>query len=395
MTQPVPPRLQTILVVDDIPDNILLLVELLRGLFRVKVAPNGAKALEIAGSEEPPDLILLDVLMPGMDGYEVCRRLKADPSTRGIPVLFLTAKSEIEDEARGFASGAADYILKPFSPALVMARIRTHLEQRRLLSVERELLEKTLRGSLTVILEMITTENPNASEWNERLADLAESVARTMGMEEPWMVGLAGALSRIGTLTVPKSVLEKVKLKIMLNSEERQAYNRIPEVGSRLLKNIPRLEDVAEMIYYSQKNFNGTGFPSDERCGDDIPLGGRILRVCLDFTNTTPTKEDPTQAVSDMLLNGTLYDSEVIFALKKVLEAGFFPQTVSAVGAGIQDRAIKDLQVGDVLDDSIETAEGKILLRQGTVLTASHLERLENFALIGAIHGPVSIRAKV
>jgi len=119
-------------------------------------------------------------------------------------------------------------------------------------------------------------------------AQADEEVARRMGMDEPWMVGLAGSLSRIGTLTVPEPVLAKLKTGVLLNSEERQAYNRVPEVGYRLLKNIPRLEGLADMVYYSQKNFNGSGFPHDDRKGAEIPLGARILRVCQDFTNTTP-----------------------------------------------------------------------------------------------------------
>lgn len=387
-----PPRRQTILVADDTPDNVFLLVEFLKGSFRVKVASNGPKALEVAGSAEPPDLILLDVMMPGMNGYEVCTRLKADPRTREIPVLFLTSKGEANDEARGFEVGGADYILKPFCPPLVLARVRTHLEQRRLLGVEKELLEKTLKGSLTVILEMISIAEPNASEWSQRLAELSEEVARSMGMDEPWMVGLAGALSRIGTLTVPKHILEKVKSKMILNSEEREAYTRIPEVGFRLLKGIPRLEEVAEMIHYSQKNYNGSGFPADDKAGDDIPLGARILRVCLDFTNTTPAQENPSRRVSDMLLNLSFYDSEAVFALKKIVDGGFFGTSLSEGDGESRDVPIRDLMPGHVLDTSIETADGQVLLRQGTVLTAAHLEKLANFAMIGAIRGLISIR---
>ncbi|MDP2875015.1 MAG: response regulator [Holophaga sp.] len=387
-----PPRRQTILVVDDTPDNVILLLGFLKGVFRVKVAPTGLKALEVAGSAEPPDLILLDVMMPEMDGYEVCRILKGDARTREIPVIFLTSKGESNDEARGFALGCADYITKPFSPALVLARVRTHLEQRRLLAVEKELLEKTLNGALAVILEMISLADPHASEWSQRLTELAERVARSLGMKEPWMVGLAGALSRIGTLTVPKNVLAKVQAKMILNSEERQAYARVPEVGYRLLRSIPRLESVAEMVYFSQKNFNGGGFPVDSLVGDEIPLGGRILRVCLDFMNESSVHKTPQQRVSDMLCNLTLYDQEVVFALKRIIDGGFFAADDRDGEIQFRDVAIAELMEGDVLDSSIETKDGQVLLRQGTLLRTSHLEKLVNFELTGAIEGPISIR---
>lgn len=122
---------QTILVVDDSPENITVLGALLRIDYTVRVATNGDKALSIVGSDNPPDLILLDVMMPGMDGYEVCRRIKADLRTQNIPVIFITAKNSEEDEVRGFALGAVDYVTKPFSPVVIKARVRTHMELKR------------------------------------------------------------------------------------------------------------------------------------------------------------------------------------------------------------------------------------------------------------------------
>jgi len=118
---------KSILIVDDTPINIGVISGALKDSFSTKVATSGAKALAIASGKEKPDLILLDVLMPEMDGYEVCRRLKADPDTRDIPVIFLTSQTEAEDETKGFEVGAVDYIHKPFSAPVVKARVRTHL----------------------------------------------------------------------------------------------------------------------------------------------------------------------------------------------------------------------------------------------------------------------------
>jgi phosphoserine phosphatase RsbU/P len=125
MTLPSTPK--TILIVDDTPINIGVISGALKDSFATKVATSGEKALTIASGKDKPDLILLDILMPEMDGYEVCRRLKADPDTRDIPVIFLTSQTEAEDETKGFEVGAVDYIHKPFSAAVVKARVRTHL----------------------------------------------------------------------------------------------------------------------------------------------------------------------------------------------------------------------------------------------------------------------------
>jgi adenylate cyclase len=120
-------RLFTVLIVDDTPTNISVISAALKDQFRTKVATNGEKALAIMNTDDRPDLILLDIVMPGVDGYEVCRRLKSNPVTRHIPVIFLTSKTEVEDEQTGFALGAVDYIHKPFSAPVVLARVTAHL----------------------------------------------------------------------------------------------------------------------------------------------------------------------------------------------------------------------------------------------------------------------------
>ena len=121
-----PSQRPTILVVDDTPQNLALMRDLLETDYTVKLAPSGERALKIAQSQ-PPDLVLLDIMMPDLDGYEVCRRLKANPQTADIPVIFFTAKTETQDEQMGFALGAADYITKPISPPIVLARVKAHL----------------------------------------------------------------------------------------------------------------------------------------------------------------------------------------------------------------------------------------------------------------------------
>lgn len=142
---------QTILIVDDEPVNIKILVELLRADYQILVANNGNKALEIALSGNRPDLILLDIMMPGIDGYEVCRLVKENPQTNDIPIIFLTAKSHVEDEQKGFNSGAVDYIAKPISPPIVRARVATHLQLKKVRDflkdqnafLEQEVLQRT------------------------------------------------------------------------------------------------------------------------------------------------------------------------------------------------------------------------------------------------------------
>ena len=158
-----PDQKKTVLLVDEAPANIQVVNSILKDIYKIRIATNGAKALELANATPPPDLILLDVMMPEMDGYEVCTRLKRDSQTRDIPVIFLTGQTEIEDETKGFEVGAVDYIHKPFSPAVVKARVQTHLVLRGIreqLALQLQTIQKELETARQIQLSILPAEVP-------------------------------------------------------------------------------------------------------------------------------------------------------------------------------------------------------------------------------------------
>lgn len=161
--QPAPSTQKLILIVDDTPTNLGVISGALTDTYKTKVATNGQKALALAAAEDKPDLILLDVVMPEMDGYEVCTRLKADPATREIPVIFLTGQTNVEDETRGFSVGAVDYVHKPFSPAIVKARVRSHIllrEARAQLAKQLDILNTELEMARQIQLSILPHDLP-------------------------------------------------------------------------------------------------------------------------------------------------------------------------------------------------------------------------------------------
>jgi sigma-B regulation protein RsbU (phosphoserine phosphatase) len=154
---------KTVLLVDDTPANIRIANSILKDRYTIRVATNGAKALELARVSPAPDLILLDVMMPEMDGYEVCTQLKLSPDTRDIPVIFLTGQTDVEDETRGFGVGAVDYIHKPFSPAVVQARVQTHLLLRGIreqLATQLHTIQKELETARQIQLSILPSAIP-------------------------------------------------------------------------------------------------------------------------------------------------------------------------------------------------------------------------------------------
>jgi class 3 adenylate cyclase len=175
----------TILIVDDTPSNITLLADILKPLYRTRAATSGERALRLALSSTPPDLILLDIMMPALDGYEVCRRLKAEPATRHIPVIFVTARDEVEDETKGLECGGVDYLTKPISPPIVLARVKTQL----LLHAQERALERMVERLEAQALQLSELNRTLEQRVREEVAEV-ERLGRLKRFFSPPVVEL-------------------------------------------------------------------------------------------------------------------------------------------------------------------------------------------------------------
>ncbi len=296
-----------IFVVDDTETNIDILLETLGEIYDVSVALDGVTALEdIPGRH--PDLILLDVMMPELDGYEVCRRLKQDPETRDIPVIFVTAKQETEDETYGLELGAVDYITKPFSPAVVLARVRTHLQllqMRRELAQANEVLEEKVRRRTEQLhqknLELEQTRLEiirrlgRAAEYKDnetglhviRMSQYSHLLALAAGMGEKWAETLLNAapMHDIGKIGIPDIILLKPG---RLSDEEWQIMRTHPEIGAGIIgeQSSELLEMARSVALTHHEKWDGSGYPNGLR-GTDIPLEARIVAIADVFDALT------------------------------------------------------------------------------------------------------------
>lgn len=298
----------TILVVDDTPDNLALMSGLLKDDYVVKVANHGEKALRIAAAEHPPDLILLDIMMPGMDGYEVCRLLKADPRTADIPVIFLTAKSETGDETFGLSLGAVDYITKPISPPIVQARVKTHLSVKKMGDTLREhnvtLEAEVERRTAEVVAIQDVTIHAMASLAETRDSDTGNHIRRTkhyvrllaeklqahprfehfLGDQHNRDVLYKSApLHDIGKVGVPDRILlkpgrfEPDEFEIM-KTHTTLGRDAILQAERELGLEMPFLQHAKEIAYCHQEKWDGSGYPQG-LSGDKIPISARLMAV--------------------------------------------------------------------------------------------------------------------
>lgn len=319
---PAPDDRARILIVDDEPLNIKVLVDLLRPHFDLLVAKNGEQALERVAMPPPPDLILLDVMMPGMSGYEVCERIKANPLTSDIPVIFCSAMGESEDETRGFGVGAVDYITKPIAPMVVTARIQTHLQLRRASQalesynqhLEEKIAERTMEvqhvqdvtiRALASLAETRDNETGNhirrTQHYVRLLAESVRSHPRFCDLLDDNIITLlfkSAPLHDVGKVGIPDAILLKPD---SLTADEFAVMKTHAELGRKAL--IAALTDEADTnpllnelspgrraSYNAFLNFacdiagshhekwDGSGYPNG-LAGDAIPLGARLMAV--------------------------------------------------------------------------------------------------------------------
>lgn len=295
-----------LLVVDDEPLNLNVLVELFKSDYKLAVAKSGEQALQRVMDTPGPDLILLDIMMPGMDGYEVCRRLKAEEKTREIPVIFVTAMGEVQDETRGLELGAVDYITKPISPPIVKARVKNHLELK---------LARDFMKNQNVILEGLVAERTAELKLTQdvtiqSLASLAETRDNETGGHIRRTQLYVGALARylstqpgyehldertvdLMTKSAPLhdigkvGVADRILLKPdKLTDEEFGEMKKHPKLGRDALLRAEEmlgstssfLQLAREIAYTHHEKWDGTGYPDGTK-GQDIPLGGRIMAI--------------------------------------------------------------------------------------------------------------------
>ncbi|WP_207884507.1 two-component system response regulator [Pseudomonas sp. 30_B] len=306
------PEQELILVVDDQPDNLMLMSELLMDRYQVRVAGSGAKALRLMQSDPRPDLVLLDIMMPEMDGYEVCRQLKADPATRDIPVIFLTGMVNASDEQKGLDLGAVDYITKPISPPVTLARIRAHLnlkanadflrDKSEYLELEVRRRARELQAIQDATLEAMATlcdlrDNAHSQhlvriEHYMRLLGstlaLRNEFSSELSVENIELLSRSAQLHDIGKVAVPDRILHHPG---QLDEADQQIMQSHTTVGRDALAAAERklgypadfLRYAKEIAHSHHERWDGRGYP-EGLAGESIPMAARMLTLidCYD-----------------------------------------------------------------------------------------------------------------
>jgi putative two-component system response regulator len=344
----------TILIVDDSPENLAVLNELLQPDYRVLIATSGEKALQIANADPGPDLIMLDVMMPGMDGYEVFTRLRANPGTRDIPVIFVTAMNSVEAEMRGLEAGAVDYITKPVVPLIVLARIRTQLElklardwlrnQNAFLETEitRRMKENQMIQDVSILAlaHLAETRDPETGNHLRRTQGYVHALAHylrdhprfTACLTAPNITLLAKSapLHDIGKVGIPDYILLKPG---KLTAEEWEIMKTHAQLGSKAIEHAERditrpvefLTLAKEIAHWHHERWDGSGYP-DGLAGESIPISARLMALADVFDaliNRRIYKEAASFTESyDIIVaeSGRQFDPDVVEAFRAIYD---------------------------------------------------------------------------
>ncbi len=379
-----------ILCVDDDPNILEACQRNFRKRFSIDTALGGKPALALMESNGPYAVIVADMQMPGMNGVEFLTQAqrKAPDTVR----IMLTGNADQKTAVDAVNKGHVyQFLNKPCPPEMFGMALGNGVRQYQLITAERELLEKTLNGAINMLTNVLSSADPVSFGCGEVLRDYMRTFARALNISQTWDLESAAMLSPIGYVTIPPDVNQKVRWGQELSKTEKVMLTRVPEVGAKLLTNIPRLESVAKMVLYQNKNYDGSGFPVDSVVGDDIPLGSRILKVLSDLAQLERTAVSRAKALGIMQGRVGCYDPRVLDAAFVCFDV--YLATATSAKASSRAVSLEELEPGMNLSADVRTNDDSLIVRAGTSVSQMILERLRNMDALGYLKTPIQVDA--
>jgi response regulator RpfG family c-di-GMP phosphodiesterase len=376
---------EKILFVDDDPHLLAAFQRSLRKQFSFDVAGGPREALEHLQNHGPYAVVVADMRMPGMDGVKLLEHMQhLAPDTVRV---MLTGNAEQQTAVDAVNRGQVfRFLNKPCPTEMLVPTLQAALKQYHLIRTEREVLEGTLTGSINALAEILGMAAPEAHGRGLSLRTVMREFATAVGAGPLWELEIAALLSPIGFASVPPDVLRKVAARITLTIEEADMVQRVPQVGHDLLQGIPRLGNIAQIIRFQSKHFDGSGFPHEICSGAAIPVGARLLKIMLDRVTLEADGTYGAAARYAMNERSGHYDPEL---LEKCFER--FPSVL--IDPSDHERpplalTAAELQPGQRLYSKLQTTNGLVLAAAGQTLTRLMIERLRNLAEIGGVREP-------
>ncbi|MEJ5299581.1 MAG: HD domain-containing phosphohydrolase [Thermodesulforhabdaceae bacterium] len=373
-----------VLFVDDEPSVLLAMKRAFYKIQNIKIdtAESGKEGIEKIKKNGPYALVISDLRMPVMDGIQFLTRVKElSPDTVRI---MLTGYADIQTAIEAINSGNVfRFLTKPCSSDTLLQAVAAGVEQYKLIKAEKELLENTLKGCVKTLMEVLSLSNPEAFGRASRVTRYALWIGRELQYQPMWKLETAARLSQLGCFIVPEEAFIKMYRGEKLQGEEKQLMEMHPSIAADLIRYIPRLEEIAEIITYQEKHYDGTGLPIDSVKEEEIPIESRILKIALDFDLFLYRNHKPYEAYEIMSKRSGVYDPKILPVLRKIvhIQSEYEPALVK----------IEELKEGMIISEDLFTVDGRLLIRQGHEVSAPLIEKLKNFAKTIGVEEPIKV----
>jgi response regulator RpfG family c-di-GMP phosphodiesterase len=385
---------QIILLVDDEPKVISSLNrELMEyDAFTVLSAYSGDEALGILRQNPTVAVIISDYHMPGMDGIAfLVESQKIAPDASRI---LLTGAAGLDVAIDAINRGQLfRFLLKPCAHEVLLSAINAGMRQHQLMTSEKDLLSKTLNGAIRILMEILSTQNPDIFTEATRRKDLARKLSQALHMENAWEAELASLLCHVGSVAVPQDVIMRWSKNEKISDKEKTLIDAIPQVSSQLVRNIPRLENIATGLKYQSTPFINKDPKSKQPSGESIPELGRLLKIILDYQHILRKTNDPRVAFQDMLDNRGDYDPQMLAVFQVTVveeEVSRFARQADEIEV-IQSQLGEGIEAGMVVARDIFDRHGRLMASRGTIITEVLEQLLKNYLWSQRITGPIMV----
>lgn len=386
--------MEKVLFVDDEPKILNAFRRQLMGApFFAETAEGPVEGLKKAAENGPFAVVVSDLRMPEMDGIQFLSRVR-ELSAETVRIM-LTGYADLQNAIEAVNRGNVfRFLTKPCQPEDLKTAVNDGIRQYQLVTAEKELLEKTLKGSIELLTDLLNMANPEAMGRTSRIRDYVMRIADHIGMPNTWDLETAVMLSQIGCAVMPEDTLHKVYQRMKLTDREKQLFITHPRIGGDLLSHIPRLEKVIRIITYQNKNFNGSGFPTDDAVGADLPLEARMLKVALDFDLFESGGMDEKECFRRMRERDGWYDPFLLEQFEEMMLGPARPEQRPLPKKYIDmEMKVAALEPGMVLAAPIRSGE-RLIIAKGQKLTEAYIKRLGFYLQNEFIREPVLIRVK-
>ncbi|MDY6967569.1 MAG: HD domain-containing phosphohydrolase [Spirochaetota bacterium] len=371
-----------VLFVDDDVNILSSFKRQLRSKFDVETAESGRKGLEILKNNGPYSIVVSDYRMPEMNGVEFLTEVReiAPDSVR----FMLTGQADMQAVVDIVNKGSIfRFLIKPCPIELVEKNINDGIEQYNLIKAEKELLENTLSGSVKMLAEILATVKPLAFSRAARIRLLSIQLSKVCKMKNQWEMEIAAILSQIGCVTISEEILTKVYSGITPSQKEIEIFESHVTTGMELISKIPRLEKVAKIVYYQEKNYDGSGFPEDDVKGNSIPLGARILKILYAYDTFLLSGASEDQALQRIKLLKNRFDPAIVHVFDKVMSLKKKYKKVEI--------ELDKLNTSMIIAEDIEIMSGVTVASKGQEVTSSTIVLLKNFEKSEGLKKPIMV----